>query len=353
MTVSTAPTYQQRTSAAITWLRFPLIFLVILLHAYSVVQLPGSHAAYFKTVYPFALWLGETGVPGFLFISGYLFFLSHKTYGEKLKGRFHSLLVPYLLWNGLLLLGYLAAYAAGHPQDINGRSMVDYGWADYVRLFWDRGSFDNGNFVPLLCPYWYIRNLLLLSLLSPIIYILVQRLGAIFFLLPVAIWWMLTPHNAFIPQSVLFFSLGAFFSIRSKVPLQLFHDWRKPLLALFLLFALADVLSHILVPTPVNLQLHRLALLFNLPALFLLADWLSQRGCQSALLTNAAFIVFSIHYPLMVVLRKACTHYLGDACDGVQLLLYVGCVVAATLLSLLFYLVLPVWARNLLSGNRS
>lgn len=346
------PTFQQRTSAAISWLRFPLIFLVILLHAYSVVQLPGSHAVYFKTVYPFALWLGETGVPGFLFIPGYLFFLSQKSYGEKLRSRVHSLLTPYLLWNGLLLLGYLAAYAAGHPQDINGRSMTDFGWTDYVRLFWDRGSFDDGNFVPLLCPYWYIRNLLLLSLFSPVIKILVRSLG-VFFLLPAAAWWMLTPHNAFIPQSVLFFSLGAFFSIRKLSPLQVFHEWKKPLVALFLLFALADVLSHILVPTPFNLQLHRLALLFNLSALFLLADRLARRNLQSSLLTNSAFIVFSAHYPLMVVLRKACVQSMGSACDGLHILLYAACVVAATLLSLLFYLALPLWARNLLSGNRS
>ena len=82
-------------SLAITWLRFPLIFLVIMLHAYSVVQIPGEHATYFKVVYPFALWLGETGVPGFFLISGFLFFRSHKTYFEKIKARCHSLLHTY------------------------------------------------------------------------------------------------------------------------------------------------------------------------------------------------------------------------------------------------------------------
>lgn len=73
-------------SSTISRLRFPLIFLVIMLHGYSVVQIPGNHATYFKAMYPFALWLGETGVPGFFFISGFLFFLSHKTYFEKNKG---------------------------------------------------------------------------------------------------------------------------------------------------------------------------------------------------------------------------------------------------------------------------
>ena len=32
----------------ITWLRFPLTVLVIMQHGYSVVQIPGDHAVYFK-----------------------------------------------------------------------------------------------------------------------------------------------------------------------------------------------------------------------------------------------------------------------------------------------------------------
>ena len=60
-------------SEAITWLRFPLIFFIIMLHCYSSVALSGSHTTYFNFIYPFSLWLGETGVPGFFFISGFLF----------------------------------------------------------------------------------------------------------------------------------------------------------------------------------------------------------------------------------------------------------------------------------------
>ena len=117
----------QKLSAAITWLRFPLIFFIILLHCYSVVRLEGNHSIYFRTVYPFALWIGETGVPGFFFISGYLFFLSKKSYKQKLETRFHTLLIPYLLWNGLLLALYMISYIVGHPQDINHRNIADLG----------------------------------------------------------------------------------------------------------------------------------------------------------------------------------------------------------------------------------
>ncbi len=343
-----------RLSAAITWLRFPLIFLIILLHCYSVVRLEGSHDTYFKVLYPFSLWLGETGVPGFFFISGFLFFLSKKSYGQKMKTRLHTLLIPYILWNGLLLALYLVAYAVGYPQDINEKNIADYSFMDYIRLFWDRGSFDNGNFVPLLCPFWYIRNLLIMCLISPLLYYLIKYMREVFLIL-IAAWWLLTFDNAFIPQTILFFSLGAYFSIHSINPLEIATKQKNLTLILFALFAIADIAMHTIAGTSVNLQVHRLSLVFNIPALLLLADYCINKGHSSQLLPNAAFTVFAVHYPIVVVLRKICATKFAEASDGTHILLYVTCVVIATLMSLAFYLLLEKYfpkVKNILSGNR-
>ena len=97
-----------RLSAAIAWIRFPLILCVVMLHCYCTVPLPpGDHSLYFRLVYPFGLWLGESGVPAFFFISGFLFYISHKSYKDRIKSRIHTLLYPYLLWNSLFLMIYL------------------------------------------------------------------------------------------------------------------------------------------------------------------------------------------------------------------------------------------------------
>lgn len=347
-------TYSLRISKSITWLRFPLIFFIILLHCYSVVRLEGSHRTYFRAVYPFALWIGETGVPGFFFISGYLFFLSKKNFGEKLKNRFHTLLIPYLLWNALLLALYLIAYVAGFPQDINHKNIAEYDLIDYFRLFWDRGSYDNGNFVPLLCPFWYIRNLLIMSVLSPFFYYLIKYAQEAF-LMVVAVWWFLTYDNAFIPQTILFFCLGAHFSIHDINPLKLVISNKKLFLRLFGLFAIADIAMHFGWSTPIGLQAHRLSLIFNLPALLLLADWCNRKGLTSEVLPNAAFIVFAVHYPIVVILRKMCAAKFADASDGFHILLYFVCVIVSTMLSLCIYWLLDRYlpkVKNILSGNR-
>ena len=346
--------YHIRLSEAISWLRFPLIFFIIILHCYSVQRMEGDHNIYFSFLYPISLWLGETGVPGFFFISGYLFFLSKKSYSQKIATRVHTLLIPYFLWNSLLLILYLIAYAVGFPQDINGRNLAEYELIDYIRLFWDRGSFDNGNFVPLLCPLWYIRNLLIMSILSPLFYYIIKYLREVF-LLFIAIWWMATYNNAFIPQTILFFCLGAYFSILNKNPLETVIKKKTLFLTLFILFAAGDIITHVALSTPVNLQIHRLALIFNIPALLLLADYCVQHGYSNELLPNSAFIVFCVHYPIVVILRKFCISQFSNASDIKHIMLYFACVIMSTLLSLGIYLLLDKYLPNVkrvLSGNR-
>lgn len=346
--------YLFRLSAAISWLRFPLIFLIILLHCYSVQRLESNHELYFNVVYPFSLWMGETGVPGFFFISGYLFFLSPKDYAEKLESRIHSLLIPYLLWNLILLSIYIVLYAIGYPQNINGRSLADFQFADYLRLFWDRGSYDNGNFVPLLCPLWYIRNLLIMSFLSPLINYII-RFARELFLIAITIWWLTTYHNAFIPQTILFFSLGAYFSIFNINPLKIAIDNKTLIIILCVIFAAGDLFSHVAIETPINLQLHRISLIFNIPVLLLLADFCVRHGFNNKLLPSSAFIVFCVHYPIVVLLRKLCISKFIDFSDNFHILLYFVCVIVSTLLSIGFYSILEIYfprLKNLLSGNR-
>lgn len=346
--------YRLRLSEAINWLRFPLIFLIILLHCYSVQRLEGDHETYFKILYPFYNWIGETGVPAFFFISGFLFFLSKKSYSQKLKTRVHTLLIPYFIWNSLLLLLYVIAYSAGYPQEINGRSLADYHIIDYLRLYWDRGAFDNGNFVPLLCPLWYIRNLLIISLISPLLYYIIRCTQELF-LITIAIWWLMTYHNAFIPQTILFFSLGAYFSIRNINPLELVFKYKYFFLSAFVVFAIGDLAAHLSSGTSINLQLHRMALIFNIPILFLLADYCIRHGYTNKQLPNAAFIVFCVHYPIVVLIRKFSISKFADASDGAHILLYFASVIIATLLSIGIYHFLDRHfpkTKKILSGNR-
>ena len=121
---ATANNEYQTLSSAISWMRFPLIFMIVLLHCYCAIDAHGHHN-FFQLVYPFGLLLGETGVPAFFFVSGFLFFYSHKSYSDKLKSRVKSLLIPYVFWNAIILFAYGLLAIVGHPMQIAGKNIMD------------------------------------------------------------------------------------------------------------------------------------------------------------------------------------------------------------------------------------
>ncbi|UKK49079.1 acyltransferase [Prevotella sp. E9-3] len=347
--------FKIRLSNTISWLRLPLIIAIIMLHCYSVVRLDGvASSAYFKFLYPFSLWIGETAVPAFFFISGFLFFASRKDYVQKVKTRISSLLVPYILWNSLLILLYISFLLLGYPQDICGKSIADYGIIDYLRLFWDRGTYDNGNFTPILCPLWYIRNLFLVTLSAPIFYYAIKYLRELFLVVTFA-WWISTYHNAFIEQTIFFFSLGAYFPIHDKNPLRIVCSYPSLFFTISILLGMADILTHTLWSTSANLQIHRLAIITNIPVLLYLGDYFSNHGHTFSKLSQATFFIYCSHYPIVLFLRKACIGLLPQASAFTHIALYFACVILTTIICYALFratrLFFPKF-NNLLSGNR-
>ena len=193
-----------------------------------------------------------------------------------------------------------------------------------------------------------------MSILSPLLYYVI-RYGRELFLLLTALWWMTLYHNAFIPQTILFFSLGAYFPITNINPLEIVTKNKTTFVTLFILFGTADIATHIITSLPWSLQIHRLSLIFNIPALLLLANYCCKKDFSYGLLPQAAFIVFAVHYPIVVILRKICTSKFTLSSDGVHILLYFLCVILATLASLFIYIALDKYLpklKNTLSGNR-
>ena len=232
--------------------------------------------------------------------------------------------------------------------------VVDYTLFDYIRLFWDRGSYDNGNFVPLLCPLWYIRNLFLMVLISPLLFYVI-RFTRELFLVTIAIWWLATFHNAFIPQTILFFCWGAYFSIFAINPMEFFSKYKHLILILFVIFGVGDIIVHTMIENQYNLQIHRISLILNIPLLFLLASFFVRNNCTSQTLSNASFIVFCIHYPIVIIIRKMCVALFPDATDFIHILLYFVSIIFSTFFSLMFYQILKKFfpkTNRLLSGNR-
>lgn len=226
-----------KTSLTISNLRFPLIVLIVLIHSYiSDITIGG--ASYKISIERYPLYsnlsfflsrvISHIAVPLFGLISGYLYFNNLKKNGgftwemyiNKTKSRCKSLLVPYLFWNTALLLIYAVGQAI--LPDLTGGSrklIADYTVIDYLNSYW---AIDDG--CPMCFQLWFIRDLFVVSLLSPVIFYAIKYCGKLLILLIVLAF--LAGLNIPIPtleSSVIsFFVIGAFLSIK-KIPL-VFND---------------------------------------------------------------------------------------------------------------------------------
>ncbi len=160
------------------WLRFPLIVLVVYIHSNpECVISPWSYGMPFSFITMFTLTevviqkvIAAAAVPGFFFISGYLFFYkidnyNLNTYRSKLSRRIWTLLIPYLLWNTLPVIYPLLLFLfRGQP--------LTFSFAEWLSSYWDTGGEYH---FPANFPLWYVRDLMIACLITPVIWSLTKR----------------------------------------------------------------------------------------------------------------------------------------------------------------------------------
>lgn len=215
---------EQLHSEVISFLRFPLCVGIVLIHASVNTENCVVCPIYESVYYLFAQILARVAVPLFFLFSGFLFFnrldrFTLSVYTEKLRKRIRTLLIPYLFWNLMTVLYYLLSrFLGGETQFGAGFTVVDW-----LELFWDNPASRTipGEGIasyPICIQFWYIRDLMVVVLLSPVIYWLVRKLRFCFVailavLWVVDCWWLVTGLNI---TALFFFSLGSYCSIYKK-----------------------------------------------------------------------------------------------------------------------------------------
>ena len=198
-------------------LRFPLIVLVTFAHSYGAVSdgyslLTSGWDSYEVLKLLVSQTLVKVVVPMFFIISGYLFFANIKTwsaqiYKEKLLRRAKTLLLPYLLWN-LLMAAKLHMFSWSMFWVYWKPSGVQIDWLGNEQLMT----------APANTPLWFLRDLIVISLCTPLIYYAIKKLGS--WLLVVLAIFYLSGVCAFIPglsaYALFFFTFGSFLAIRQQ-----------------------------------------------------------------------------------------------------------------------------------------
>lgn len=210
------------TGRAITWLQFPLAILVFTAHAlqFRAADYP------LPALISFIAWtLPNVTVPTFFFISGYLFFAGRETFGpsdylKALRRRARTLLLPYVLW---MLISYFTyalihktLYPFGSLSDIYntmwGGAMLRY----QTSIFGTSVIYKSMSY--MLYPLWFVRDLMCVSLISPLIW-LMGRYLRLWALIPMTFIYLAglgTNITGFQPEALFYFPAGALMAITGR-----------------------------------------------------------------------------------------------------------------------------------------
>ena len=231
-------------------LRFPLVLLIVFMHckgepsdlsinwhSLGVMDFFNIFRNYISNV------VSDIAVPTFFFMSGFLFYYSDNhfsfpKYINKIFRRFRKLLIPYFFWITLYLI--LTLYFFFHKSDfnvsINGIStyLREY---RYWHIFWDCNVFEEvgrpiigfsqDRSSPLLFPLWFVRDLFVTSLLSPVLWYCIRKIGVVFVvLLGLCHVFQIWPYiHGVSSVSSFFFSLGILFSFHQESIQRISQKW--------------------------------------------------------------------------------------------------------------------------------
>jgi len=373
-------------SDTIKWFRFPMTLAIIPVHANMARYGLIIHGEQYGMNYPdwyfyicvfFSEIMGSISVPLFFVISGYLFFyktdFDGQVYKKKLKSRFKSLMIPYLLWNLIILLAMGMKLLPIFSFIFDNSSNVEFRFS-LARLFNTFFYYDGTNGllvypdlgipretpIPINGPLWYVRDLMMMVLLSPIIYWLIKKTK---FWLIITIGVVLYIFGRdFLPNFkyvslilgyMFFFSWGAYYSINKQDLITQFRKF-KYVAPLFIPLTLINLFT---VDTEYNKYIFFPFVLTSTIFLIVTVSYLIENDkIHVSKLASCAFFLYAMHALIIVDIGKVLFVglHLTDT-PIVMLLLYFAIPIVTVCICLFTYFILKKYAPkvcSILSGGR-
>lgn len=355
-------------------LRFLLVFGLVFLHygrfpgyAHNPWEglVPNDHpVATFTNSYFYFFFLSS--VPLLSAISGYLFFReadnSTSFYLKRYRSRTRSVLLPMISWNVISLV-VAATVLTIYPNygKILAYDVFNLRWQDVINAL--IGLTQN----PANFQFWFLRDLFLTVLCSPILAFVIRRTPWIGFSVLLVVWllnWN-AGHLFHRPDVLFFFYIGAMARILNW-PIGTMITPRVGIIALAALLVLVAIrtLAPLFVPADLpareallNLWSDGLRLL-GVVALWGVAPLLvtTYVGRMIGKVAAIAFFLHAIHWPLNQFLKTWFVHMLPNHSDVTLLINFFGSSILSVLLAIAAAWVLNAIAPAVfdhLSGGRS
>ncbi len=355
--MKTTLTPQQHLSQTIQCLRFPLMVAVVFIHANFIRVTLQGQAVVQEGMYPvydflrllFSREVAGMAVPLFFFMSGFLFFyqttFSASVYLRKLKTRAKTLLLPYLFWN---LATWLVLVAAGVllPSLTSGNNthLQNLTWSEWINIFWMQ---NNGS--PLCMQFWFLRDLMVVMVLSPLVYALLRYTKQAGLLLLAVLWYLDVKVGPISLESFFFFSVGAYFALNAKNWVQLCMLHKIKLSVIYGVLLVASMVLYYLQSEGLAYSVcHKTALLMGMATVVAWVGCGMQRYQWSvpASWAAGAFFIYAYHDTVQVFLLKQWVIFFSPLSDGCLVMGYVMLPLLVVLMGMLCYRILQkIWPQ--------
>ena len=160
-------------------------------------------------------------VPFFFAISGFLFFRTftlRKTW-SKYKSRIHSIVIPYLLWCSIYYFFFVFCTNVPLFSKLVNAKVVKLSFKNYLMALWPSQYY----------TLWFLKDLIILIILSPIFFCLLKDYGRIKSGLLLLTFLMLNGYfgwTNFGIGGLNYYCFGAYFAINFKEISEKRKDWR-------------------------------------------------------------------------------------------------------------------------------
>lgn len=366
------PTITQ--SNVINWLRFPLIVMVVYSHNsgdsdlnYSAIQ--GGLYEIVRTAW--SIMIAPTAVPAFFFISGFLMFFGLKEYNRayyfnKMRKRFSRLIVPFLLWN-------IIAWVVWLLREMNsGVTLVDalysYSEKGLLSCIWVFYTIGDENIdllgnsshltAPADLPLWYLRDLIVVTIISPVFYYGIKIMKGLSVLLFSIYFISGVFYN--IPglssAAISFYGLGAFFSITKKDFTAITRRYLKIVLPLYTILLIYILFLY---KSTIALQLFPLFRLIGVFVIFGLAERIVRHSTIRIpqMLSKSVFFIYAVHYIIFLsIIDKLLGLFLTTSNELNHTLLFIlSPLVKVTIYSVIYIFLYSIAPRlvDILTGNKT
>jgi len=263
-------------------------------------------------------------VPMFFLISGFLFFnnFALSDYRKIIFKKVKTLLIPYIFWSSLVVFIYFIIQLLPQFHHFFVNELIrTYSFSELIMTTY----VDPKNY-----PLWFMRDLMIMILISPLILYLLKKKKKIFLSITFLTWLIIDEKNS---DTLLFFSLGAYFALFNKNILSIQSN-KTLIFIICISYTLLLFLKTTLISFSNNhnelilLMLHKFNILLGIILIWYTSNNIVIFFKMKKLwyLTEYTFLFYVFHEPLLSILTKGGISFLGNG----------------SMISLILYLLIPI-----------